>query len=379
MLSLVRILVPLLLGVFLNTVALSEQNTLIPLWLSKADISTWQIGIVTSAYYAGTLIGTLLCGRTVLRLGYARSYQLFCALFVVCASGLWLPEHVLTWGITRFLVGFACAGIWVSIESWLLTLGEPEERGGLLAVYMVVFYLGSVGGQLMLSWTGSHFTTSMFWMSGLMLLAIIPMFAVPNEKMGHKADDVRLLPILKLPAARIGILGCLLSGIVLGSLYGLLPLFLEHIRMDDAEVGRWMALLISAAIVGQLPVGKMADKYGRHRILLLQTGLIIACSVWLLFGHARWILSIALVGVGFAAFTLYPIAMALASEKVAKHELVAMNQTLLISYTVGSLSGPVVGSLMIEWMGYGALFVLTAVVNVLFMWVLMRQPVAARD
>ncbi|MGL6148777.1 MAG: MFS transporter, partial [Plesiomonas sp.] len=64
---------------------------------------------------------------------------------------------------------------------------------------------------------------------------------------------------------------------------------------------------------------------------------------------------------------------------VAKHELVAMNQTLLISYTVGSLSGPVVGSLMIEWMGYGGLFVLTAVVNVLFMWVLMRQPVAARD
>ncbi|MGL6116686.1 MFS transporter, partial [Plesiomonas sp.] len=179
---------------------------------------------------------------------------------------------------------------------------------------------------------------------------------------------------LKLKSARIGMIGCLLSGVVLGCLYGLLPLFLEHIKMDDAEVGRWMALLISAAIIGQIPMGKLADKYGRNTVLLLQVVIILVCTCWLMLDHARWVLAIALVGMGFAVFTLYPIAMAQASEQVEKHEMVAMNQTLLLSYTLGSLSGPLICALMIEMMGYNGLFALIALVNVLFMLVLLRQP-----
>ncbi|MGL4544467.1 MAG: MFS transporter [Plesiomonas sp.] len=371
---LARILIPLLIGVFLNTVALSELNTLVPLWLSKADIPTWQIGIVTSAYYIGTLAGSLFAGRCVMALGYTRSYQLFCLLFILFCAGLWLPEQTITWSLVRFLVGFACAGIWVSIESWLLTLGEPSERGQLLAVYMVIFYLGSVGGQLMLTVTNSHFSPAMFWICALMFLAALPLLTVKNERMSTQGEAVRLLPILKLKSARIGMIGCLLSGVVLGCLYGLLPLVLEHIKMDDAEVGRWMALLISAAIIGQIPMGKLADKYGRNTVLLLQVVIILVCTCWLMLDHARWVLAIALVGMGFAAFTLYPIAMAQASEQVEKHEMVAMNQTLLLSYTLGSLSGPLICALMIEMMGYNGLFALIALVNVLFMLVLLRQP-----
>ncbi|MGL4600708.1 MAG: MFS transporter [Plesiomonas sp.] len=371
---LARILIPLLIGVFLNTVALSELNTLVPLWLSKADISTWQIGIVTSAYYVGTLVGSLLAGRCVIAWGYIRSYQLFCLLFILFCAGLWLPEQIITWSLVRFLIGFACAGIWVSIESWLLTLGKPNQRAQLLAVYMVIFYLGSVGGQLMLTITSSHFSPAMFWVCALMFLAVLPLLAFKNERMSAEGEAVRLLPILKLKSARIGIIGCLLSGVVIGSLYGLLPLFLEHINMGDAEVGRWMALLVSAAIIGQIPMGKLADKYGRNIVLLVQVIVILVCTCWLMLDNARWVLAIALVGLGFAAFTLYPIAMAQASEQVEKHELVAMNQTLLLSYTLGSFSGPLVCSWMIELMGYNGLFALIALVNVLFMILLLRQP-----
>ncbi|MGL5006470.1 MAG: MFS transporter [Plesiomonas sp.] len=371
---LTRILIPLLIGVFLNTVALSELNTLVPLWLSKAHVSTWQIGVVTSAYYVGTLVGALFAGRFVILFGYSRSYQLFCLLFILFCVGLWLPEQTITWALVRFLVGFACAGIWVSIESWLLTLGEPNERGQLLAMYMVIFYLGSVGGQLMLTATNTHFLPAMYWICGLMFLAALPLLTVKNERMSAKGESVRLLPILKLKSARIGIIGCLLSGVVLGSLFGLLPLFLEQTKMGDAEVGRWMALLISAAIIGQLPMGRLADKYGRNTVLLAQIVITLVCTCWLMLDHARWVLAIALVGLGFAAFTLYPIAMAQASEQVEKHELVAMNQTLLLSYTLGSLSGPMICALMIEAMGYNGLFALIALVNILFLFVLLRQP-----
>lgn len=62
--------------------------------------------------------------------------------------------------------------------------------------------------------------------------------------------------MLKRRSARLGINGCIISGIVLGSLYGLMPLYLSHQGMSDANVGYWMALLVSSGIVGQWPVGR---------------------------------------------------------------------------------------------------------------------------
>jgi UMF2 family putative MFS family transporter len=35
-------------------------------------------------------------------------------------------------------------------------------------------------------------------------------------------------PMLRLRQARLGVNGCIISGIVLGSLYGLMPLYLNH-------------------------------------------------------------------------------------------------------------------------------------------------------
>ena len=47
----------------------------------------------------------------------------------------------------------------------------------------------------------------------------------------------------------------------------------------------------------------------------------------------------ALFVLGASGFTLYPVAMAWACEKVEHHQLVALNQALLMRYNAGSLLG----------------------------------------
>jgi UMF2 family putative MFS family transporter len=56
----------------------------------------------------------------------------------------------------------------------------------------------------------------------------------------------------------------------------------------------------------------------------------------------------ALFVLGASGFTLYPVAMAWACEKVERHQLVAMNQALLMSYTVGSLLGPTLTAMLMQ-------------------------------
>ena len=59
---------------------------------------------------------------------------------------------VAAWSGLRFLTGASCALVWVVVESALLRAGTLKTRGVLLASYMVVYYLGTVLGQLLIGW-----------------------------------------------------------------------------------------------------------------------------------------------------------------------------------------------------------------------------------
>ncbi|STI18718.1 major facilitator superfamily protein [Escherichia coli] len=39
-------------------------------------MSTWQVGVVSSSYFTGNLVGTLLTGYVIKRIGFNRSYYL---------------------------------------------------------------------------------------------------------------------------------------------------------------------------------------------------------------------------------------------------------------------------------------------------------------
>ena len=121
--------------------------------------------------------------------------------------------------------------------------------------------------------------------------------------------------MLRRRSARLGITAALSPRMVLGSLYGLMPLFLTHQGMSDADVGYWMALLVSAGIIGQWPVGRLADRYGRLMVLRIQIFAVILGCIAMLSGYA---MAPTLFILGCAGFTLYPVAMSWACEKVTQ-------------------------------------------------------------
>jgi UMF2 family putative MFS family transporter len=87
----------LLCGLLLLTVSIAVLSTLVPLWLTHEALPTWKVGLVSSSYYAGNLVGTLIAGRLIKRLGFNVSYQLSCILFAVATAGLALSVNFLGW------------------------------------------------------------------------------------------------------------------------------------------------------------------------------------------------------------------------------------------------------------------------------------------
>lgn len=361
----------LLFGLMLLTLAIAVLNTLVPLWLAHERLPTWQVGMVSSSYFTGNLLGTMVTGWLIKRQGFNRSYYLASLIFAVGCVGLGLMVGFWSWMMWRFIAGVGCAMIWVVVESALMCSGTSRNRGRLLAAYMMVYYVGSVLGQLMVSELPTDLASVLPWVTTLVLAAILPLLftrIVNNRSEDQAATPV--WPMLRLRHARLGVNGCIISGIVLGSLYGLMPLYLNHLGVSDSGIGFWMAVMVSAGIVGQWPVGRLADKYGRLLVLRVQVFVVILGCL-LMLSHAA--MGPVLFVLGAAGFTLYPVAMAWACEKVEHHQLVAMNQALLLSYTIGSLLGPTLTAMLMQSYSDNLLFVMIAGVAFAYLLMLLRK------
>ncbi|RRZ92855.1 MFS transporter [Erwinia sp. 198] len=367
-----RPVIVLLCGLLLLTIAIAVLNTLVPLWLTHEALPTWQVGTVSSAYFTGNLIGTLIAGWLIKRLGFNRAYYIATALFALATAVLGFEHGFWAWSVWRFVAGIGCALIWVVVESALLCSGTLRNRGQLLAAYMIVYYVATVIGQLLVSKVSTELLHTLPWVTGFIVAAILPLVftRITASGEGEEAPAGRMWSMLRRRSARLGINGCIISGILLGSLYGLMPLYLSHQGMNDSAVGYWMALLVSAGIIGQWPVGRLADRYGRLLVLRVLVFGVILGAVAMLSNAA---MAPALFVLGCSGFTLYPVAMSWACEKVAHHELVAMNQALLLSYTTGSLAGPALTSVLMQSYSDRVLFVMIAGVALVYLMMLLRK------
>ncbi|MDA3133030.1 MFS transporter [Atlantibacter subterraneus] len=361
----------LLCGLLLLTLAIAVLNTLVPLWLAHENLPTWQVGVVSSSYFTGNLVGTLLTGSLIKRWGFNRSYYFASLLFAAGCVGLGMMVGFWSWMSWRFIAGVGCAMIWVVVESALMCSGTSRNRGRLLAAYMMIYYVGTVLGQILVSKLSTELMDVLPWVTGLTLAAILPLLftRIVNQNSEHQ-ENTPVWSMFKLRQARLGVNGCIISGIVLGSLYGLMPLYLNHQGVSNSGIGFWMAVMVSAGIVGQWPIGRLADRFGRLLVLRVQVFVVILGCLAMLSNAA---MAPALFILGAAGFTVYPVAMAWACEKVEHHQLVAMNQALLLSYTIGSLLGPTLTAMLMQKYSDNLLFIMIASVSFVYLLMLLRK------
>ncbi|MDG4870623.1 hypothetical protein P8631_21725, partial [Guyparkeria sp. 1SP6A2] len=64
------------------------------------------------------------------------------------------------------------------------------------------------------------------WVTAIVISAMLPMLFARVNRHEDEPQQAAVWTMLRRRSARLGINGCIISGIVLGSLYGLMPLYL---------------------------------------------------------------------------------------------------------------------------------------------------------
>lgn len=361
----------LLLGLLFQTVAFAVLNTVVPLWMEQADAAVWETGMVGSFFFLGNLAGTLMARVADTQDGVQRQLPLR----VRAVRRVHAPadgrfrscclERSQVFDGSKLRPGLGGGGERPAEG------GTLKTRGVLLASYMVVYYLGTVLGQLLIGWFPSDMVVVVSEVCGLSVAGMIPLLFArlkSDAGSGELSPRVEIRPLLRRRSVVLGVAGCMISGVVLGTIYCLMPLFLKHQGMSHSSVGYWMALLIAAAILGQWPMGRLSDRYGRAFVMKCQSLLVIAACAGLM---ARGgLMAPSLVALGLAGFSLYPIAMAWGCEEASRDELVTMNQLLLLSYSVGTLAGPSLTSFLMQRYSDNWMPLVIALVALLYMPVL---------
>ena len=164
----------LLAGMGIVLVGSGLLGTLLPVRASLEGFSEFEIGVVTSAYYVGFILGTVWCSAIIRRVGHIRGFAAFAALATVCILLHGVFVNPVVWTVLRAVVGASQIGIYITVESWLNERAERSTRGSILAVYEMVGMGALAAGQFLIT-VGDMMSSLPFLIAaGLFALGLIP-------------------------------------------------------------------------------------------------------------------------------------------------------------------------------------------------------------
>lgn len=340
-------------------------HSLLGLRMSQEGFNTNIAGLVASAYFVGQLVGAAICGRIIESVGHVRSFAAFASVISACAVAHAIFVDPFFWAALRLATGICIAGALLVAESWLNGSVSNSNRGGLLAIYVVVMYFGMSAGQqiLVLSPPTSFILYSVA--SILFSLALVPLALASRATAGELAPS-RLSMMELFKVSPLGMICSFASGVLGAAMMGLGSIFGNQAGMSVAEIAAMISVMMFGGLLLQYPIGKLSDLFDRRTIM---TVVLFACGgvsfLIALSYEGQWWVFLAMMAVfGGLNFALYPLAISHVNDHVEPSDLVPAAAGILIAASLGAVAGPTIGAVFMDQFGPGGLFHFSALVCV---------------
>jgi MFS family permease len=364
---------PLLLGMAILMLGAGLQGTILGLRATLEGFPTPVTGLVMSCYYVGYLLGTLIAPRLLRRIGHVRVFAALAALASVASlvHASWV--HPLPWGAMRLISGLCFAGIYVVAESWLNHRASRTNRGRLLAVYMLVLYVGLGAAQFLLLLSSPQTAAPFMLTSALISLAMVPILAsaqqTPEPAVPH---SVRYRDLYR--NSPLGVVAVAVSGMISSIIFAMGPVYARLSGSGTQGVAAFMAVSILAAVLTQYPVGRVSDRMDRRTVIasVCTLATLVAVSIVAFGPLPRPVFLLLAALFGGSALTLYSLAVSHVNDKLEPTQMVAASSALLRMNGTAAAAGPVLAGSLMHAFGPSAYFAtlatLTGALTIYDLW-----------
>ncbi len=316
---------------------------------SLEGFSATQIGLIGAGYYMGLLPGSLMAPQIVGRVGHVRVYAGLAS--VAAAVLLAFPAMVTVglWVALRILLGFCMAGIYVTAESWLNTVSTNEIRGRMLALYLLIVNLSVGGSQLLLPIADPRTVAPFAIAAVLFSLSVVPLTLSVAPAPSHTFEK-QAIPIRQIvQTVPVGAATAVVNGLVNGILAAIGAAYATSVGMSLAATGTFVGAAFVGGLILQFPLGWISDRFPRRKVILATTSVAGALAVVAaLVDPLSRVMPMVMLVYAAVAFPMYSIGISHVQDQVPKELLIPASAALLAFYGAGSITGPLVASVIIQ-------------------------------
>lgn len=338
-------------------------TTLLGLRLSIEAFTPALIGWILVFYSFGFVAGSLYAVKIIERVGHIRAFAVFAAMLAVVILLHAFSVNTVLWGLLRALAGFAVAGLMIVVESWFSSRATNQNRASLFAVYQVVFFLSTAGGQILIRVADPATFIPFSLAAILVVMALVPLSLTRQSSPAIETSERMSLRRL-FRISPVGLSGALAAGTIISGFYNMGPVLADRLGLNVGQVSNFMASAIVAAMILAWPMGRLCDRFDRYDVMRIAALVAGAASLGAAFlGPFHPMVLILFTGIymGIGA-ALYPIAVAITNDLMDNRQITSASTTLLLSYGIGSCIGPVATATIMELAGPRGLFLTGTVV-----------------
>ncbi|WP_042142072.1 MFS transporter [Paucisalibacillus sp. EB02] len=368
-----------------------SQGMLLPLLaiiLEQGGVSSALNGLHATGLYIGVLLASPFMEKPMQKYGF-KPIIIIGGLLVIISLALFpVWQSLWFWFILRVAIGIGDNMLHFGTQTWITSTADKHTRGRSISLYGMSFSFGFALGPLLtrllevneaLPFIVSALLSMIVWS---LMLFVRNNWPNTEEDMGvtttKESSLKRFIQTTKI--AWIALLPPLAYGFLEATLHATFPIYGLRIGHDVHLLSLIIPCFAAGSLITQLPLGILSDRIGRRKILLIILTLGLLCFIGAAF------LEESVVAL-FTFFTLagmfvgstYSMGISYMTDLLPPSLLPAGNLLCSIAFSIGSLGGPYIGGLFIQFLPGVSFFYMIAIVLgfIIIAMVLKRNNVTA--
>src|SRR4051794_13459386 len=249
--------------IFFDVAFFAAIAPLLPEYVDELGLTKAEAGILSAAYAAGTLVGSLPAGFVASRVGPRRTVIAGLLLLGVASLVFGFGEEILLLDSARFVQGVAGALIWSGALTWLISSAPEDKRGSIIGTALGTAVAGALLGPALGAIAGSIGTEPVF-SSVLVITILLPLAAarLPETRTPERQNLSEVMATLVSRPVLDAAAFVAVPSVMFGAIEVLVPL-----RIDDLGGGHGLIAggFIAGGALGAMLAPGAGGMGGRSR------------------------------------------------------------------------------------------------------------------
>lgn len=334
-----------------------SQGMLLPLIaiiFENLGISSTLNGFHATSLYIGVLLVSPFLEKPLRQFGFKPVIAIG-GFFVVFSLALFpVYQSFWFWFILRFLIGIGDCILHFGIQTWITSTSPMHKRGRHIALYGLAFGTGFSIGPLMNHLLDIYIYLPFIVSSIISLMIWLTIFLLKNEFPKTEPDDEKTSSFIRFfkawKYAWVAFLPPFAYGFLEASLHGNFPVYALRIGHNVTQISTILPLFAVGSLISQLPLGVLSDKYGRKPVLsFVLLGGFLSFFVASFYEYSVIGLGVCFLIAGMLVGSTFSLGISYMTDILPKSLLPAGNILCGALFSIGSITGPFLGGLFIQW------------------------------